>query len=80
VAQSNGVVLSGRMVEKAEEQVIERLKENKKIILILDLDNTILHCMETSIYDTTVPINIPDSFYIIYMETLLVIKMRKYLR
>jgi len=80
VAQSNGVVVSGRMLERAQEEVIDRLMENRKIILILDLDNTILHCLETTVHDASLPTNIVDCFHIVYMETLLVVKMRKYLR
>lgn len=68
------------MLERAQEEVVDRLMEHRKIILILDLDNTILHCLETTVHDSSVPSNITDCFHIVYMDTLLVVKMRKYLR
>lgn len=59
---------------------MDHLMENRKIMLVLDLDNTILHCLEAKVDDPAVPRNLTDFFEITYMDTLLVVKMRKYLR
>lgn len=45
--QTNGIFSTGRLLEKMEAEFVSRLKEQKKLILILDLDNTIVHAINT---------------------------------
>lgn len=78
VGQSNGCRLRGGLLRKAEEETLQKLKEKRKIMLILDLDNTILHCLETTTAEQVPPLR--EYFCITAGDILLIVKMRAYLR